>query len=100
MKKNKAVKKTNALSPYAVGQNYFIRTVTQHYTGRLVSVTPNELVLESAAWVADSGRFATALSTGTLNEVEPFPADVQVIVARGAVVDACVWKHKLPDAQK
>jgi hypothetical protein len=85
--------------PYQVGKNYFIRTVTHHLTGQLVKITLKELVLEKAAWIADDGRFHDALKTGILNEVEPFPQDEQVIVGRGALIDAVVWKHELPSAQ-
>ena len=86
--------------PYDVGKNYFIRTVTHHLTGKLVKVTAKELVLEQAAWIADDGRFYDALKTGKLNEVEPFPSDTPVIVGRGALVDAVIWKHELPRDQK
>lgn len=86
--------------PYEVNKNYFIRTVTHHLTGKLVKVTSKELVLEQAAWIADDGRFYDALKTGKLNEVEPFPQDVQVIVGRGALIDAVIWKHALPAEQK
>lgn len=86
--------------PYEVGKNYFIRTVTHHLTGKLVKVTSKELVLESAAWIADDGRFYDALKTGKLNEVEPFPSDTPVIVGRGALIDAVVWTHPLPREQK
>lgn len=89
-----------ASHPYDVGKNYFIRTVTHHLTGRLVKVTAKELVLENAAWIADDGRFHDALKTGKLSEVEPFPQDCQVIVGRGALIDAVVWKHALPTEQK
>lgn len=85
--------------PYQVGKNYFIRTVTHHYTGRLVRVTPKELVLEEAAWIADDGRFHDFLKSGVANEVEPY-LDGEVILGRGAVLDAYVWKHKLPREQK
>ena len=74
-------------SPWEVGKNYLIRTVTMIQTGRLVAVMPQELVLEDAAWIADTGRFADALRTGKFCEVEPFP-DGRVIVGRGAVIDA------------
>ena len=73
--------------PYKVGRVYLIRTVTMIQTGRLVQVTPQELVLEDAAWIADTGRFADALKACEFAEVEPFP-DGQVIVGRGAIVDA------------
>lgn len=78
--------------------NVFIRTVTMAYTGRLVDVTEKELVLEDACWIADTGRFATFLEMGSLNEVEPFPAG-RIIVGRGALIDLCAWKHELPRKQ-
>ena len=85
--------------PWVVGKTYLIRTVTMIQTGRLVAVYDKELVLEDAAWVADTGRFYDALSKGTLNEVEPFP-DGPVIVGRGAISDAAIWSHPLPRKQK
>ena len=85
--------------PYDVGKNYLVRTVTMILTGRLVEVGPQELVLEDAAWIADTERWADALAKGTLREIEPYPTG-RVIVGRGAVVDSCVWQHDLPRAQK
>ena len=85
--------------PWVVGKAYLIRTVTMIQTGRLVAVYDKELVLEEAAWVADTGRFNDALSKGTLNEIEPFP-DGPVIVGRGAICDAAIWSHPLPRKQK
>lgn len=87
-------------SPYQVGKNYFIRTVTHHYTGKLVRVTPKELVLESAAWIADDGRFMQCIRDGKVNEVEPFHDEDEVIVGRGAILDATIWRHALPREQK
>ena len=84
--------------PSHVGKNYFIRTVTHHYTGKLVKVTPKELVLEDAAWIADDGRFMNALKEGKINEIEPFQDDV--VIGRGAVLDATIWRHALPRDQK
>lgn len=81
-----------------IGKAVFIRTVTMHYTGRLVAISADTLVLDDAAWIADSGRFATALATGELVEVEPFPG--RVCVGRGALVDITAWDHALPRAQK
>jgi hypothetical protein len=76
-------------SHWEIGKVYLIRTVTMIDTGRLVAVTPQELVLEDAAWIADTGRFSDAIKAASFNEVEPFP-DGRVIVGRGAVIDACV----------
>ena len=93
-------KSEESVSPYQIGQNYFIRTVTHHYTGKLIRVTAKELVLENAAWIADDGRFMNALRDGTLNEIEPFPDNQEVIIGRGAIIDAVKWSHKLPREQK
>ena len=84
--------------PWEIGKNYLIRTVTMIDTGRLVAVGPTELVLEDAAWVADTGRFSTALQHCDFNEVEPFPAG-RVIIGRGSVIDA-VQILTLPREQK
>jgi hypothetical protein len=79
---------------FQVGKAYFIRTVTHYYTGKLRALTDSEIVLSDAAWIADTGRFSEALKTGKLSEVEPFPDEV--VISRGAFVDACEWTHPLP----
>lgn len=76
--------------PYKVGQPYFIRTVTHHYTGILREVYEHELVLVDAAWIADDGRFNVAVSVAEFNEIEPYPDGKEVVVGRHAIVDACV----------
>ncbi len=77
--------------PWVVGQKYFIRTVTMHLTGELVSVGSKELVLKDAAWIADSGRFNEAIrDIDKCSEVEPF--DKPVIVGRGSIIDATTIK--------
>jgi hypothetical protein len=86
-------------SAWKIGRNYFIRSVTHHYTGCLVSVDDKELVLKDAAWIADDGRFAQAVKTGEFAEVEPYPDGKPVIIGRGAVLDA-VEIPKLPREQK
>lgn len=80
---------TQAVSnPWRVGEIYQIRTVTFIYTGRLVAIHPQELVLVDAAWIADTGRFSDACKTGEYSEIEPFRPGVEVIINRGAIVDA------------
>ena len=74
-----------------IGKNYHIRTVTMAISGKLLKVTQQELLLEDAAWIADSGRFADYLeNTEKANEVEPYPG--KVIIGRGSIVDACEIK--------
>lgn len=85
--------------PYHVGKNYLIRTVTMTYTGKLVSVGPQELVLLDAAWIADSGRWADAVAEGTFSEVEPYPDGAEVVIGRAAILDAVVI-NSIPRSQK
>ena len=78
---------SSEVGPWEIGKKYMVRTVTMIDTGVLVAVTPQELVLEDAAWIADTGRFAQAVKKCEFNEVEPFP-DGRVIIGRGAIIDA------------
>lgn len=93
-----AVQSTSVAGPWEIGKVYLIRTVTMIDTGLLVAVTEHELVLEDAAWIADTGRFADAVEKAEFGEVEPFPAG-RVIVGRGALIDAVKIK-KSPRSQK
>lgn len=90
--------KKKVASPVRVGECVFVRTVTFHYTGRIVALTNQEMVLDEAAWIADSGRWSSALATGTLNEVEPYPGIVSI--SRSAIVDVAPWTHALPRTVK
>lgn len=73
--------------PYKIGQTIVIRTVTMIQVGTLVNVYEQELVLENAAWIADTGRWADFLKGKMPDEVEPF-LDGEVFVGRGALIDA------------
>ena len=84
--------------PIEVGENYFLRTVTLYYTGKLKAVYPDCIVLSDAAWIADTGRFHQFLKDGLVNEVEPFLDDV--IIPLGSVMDMTSWAHALPSSQK
>lgn len=88
-------------SPFELGRSYLIRTVTMTLLGRLKWQGDRELVLESASWIADTGRFHEFVK-GKLSaanvEVEPFTNDV--IVGRGAIVDATLWVGDLPKEAK
>lgn len=80
--------------PYKIGTAYLIRCMTMYYTGRLIEVSNQELVLEDAAWIADTGRYSEALKTGKLNEVEPIIGNV--IIGRGSLGDAVEWPNNIP----
>jgi len=84
--------------PWTVGGKYLIRTVTHYWTGQLVAVGQQELILKNAAWIADTGRFHDCATKATFNEIEPVYGNV--IIGRASVIDAIVWSHPLPQVQK
>jgi len=86
------------MSFFEVGKKYFIRTVTMAHTGLLEGINDKELLLSSAAWIADTGRFHDALKTGVFDEIEPFVNPI--IVNRDAIIDATVFDFELPMIQK
>lgn len=86
-----------SIEPWKIGGKYLIRTVTFYYTGRVVSVSTQEIELEDAAAIYDTGRHADAIKSGELSEVEPIGT---AIVGRGAIVSAEPWEHQLPKEQK
>ena len=73
--------------PFEIGAVYLIRTVTMIDVGRVVAASKQYIVLEDAAWVADTGRFSDALKSCSFNETEPFP-DGHVIINAGSIIDA------------
>jgi hypothetical protein len=85
-------------TPLAVENNVLIRTVTHYFTGKISEINPSHLVLENAAWIADTGRFSDALTSGMLKEVEPFKDPVAIMI--GGIIDATTWSHDLPNKQK
>ncbi len=80
-----------------VGKCFYFRTVTYHLTGRVTKLVGNFLLLEDAAWIADSGRFMNAIKNGELSEVEPVGS---AMINVQTVTDMFPWKHKLPMEQK
>lgn len=91
---------TEVQSPLRVGNVVLIRTVTHYDLGRIAALTRDEVILDDASWVADTGRFGVALETGTLSEVEVSKKCHIVSVSRGAIVDVWDWKHALPTETK
>lgn len=84
--------------PFEIGANYLIRTVTMIDTGRVVAASKQWIILEAAAWIADTGRFADALKKCQFNEVEPFPSG-RVVLNATAIIDA-VKISSVPTSQK
>ena len=87
-------------SPWIVGKKYLIRTVTMIFTGCLVQVAAQELVITDVAWIAETERWADAVRGGSFKEVEPYPDGADVIIGRGSIIDAVVVDWELPRKQK
>ena len=80
--------------PFEIGAVYLIRTVTMIQVGRVVAACKQWVMLEDAAWIADTGRFADALKKWSFNEVEPFPDGI-VGVSCGSIIDFVKGKEVL-----
>jgi predicted CopG family antitoxin len=90
------IKENNSYSDF-IGKSIFFRTVTYHILGRVTKIVGDFFILETASWIADSGRFMNALQSGELSEVEPL-GDWFVNIT--TVTDCGIWKHDLPTKQK
>lgn len=89
--------------PYRVGDKYLIRTVTHYYTGKLEAVHDKELLLSSAAWIADTRRYNRTLRDGFPDDAEIEPirtSNGYCVIGRGAIVDAVIWERDLPMEEK
>jgi len=79
------------------GRKFFFRTVTYHLIGEVSGRIGMILHLKNASWVADSGRFMTAIKDGVLNEIEPVG---DAYLNLNTVTDFFPWRHALPKEQK
>ena len=79
---------------WEIGKNYMIRTVTMIQVGKLVNIDEFEIILQDAAWIAETGRFTDFLLKGMVKEVEPFP-DGNIAIGRGSLIDATKWNFEL-----
>jgi hypothetical protein len=59
-----------------IGKQYIIRSITMIYTGRVMDIRDNEVLLEDAAWIAETARWTNSLTKCEFNEVEPYPNPV------------------------
>jgi hypothetical protein len=64
---------------------YAIRTVTMIYTGRLKAINEQELLIDEAAWIPETERWADFVNTGAHKEAEPYRRPV--VLNRGAILD-------------
>ena len=71
---------------YTIGKVYAFRTITMIYTGRLVAENESCFVLENAAWIPETDRWASFTDTGAHKEAEPYKRPV--ILHKSGMLDA------------
>lgn len=88
-------------SPYdhLMNKNVIVRTVTMIYTGKLIEVYPNELVMVDVSWIPETDRYMQFVSNGDVKECEPYPDNMKVVIGRGALIDAVELQAPLPRTQ-
>lgn len=84
---------------FQIGKCYFVRTVTDYWTGRLEKVHElpgNQLLLQlsEGAWIADTGRLSEMVAGRIDPEESEYVGDVLVAVSAGCAF--LPWPHKLP----
>lgn len=55
------------------------------YTGRLKAINSTELLIDEAAWIPDTERWAEFVATGAHKEAEPYTKPV--VLSRGSLLD-------------
>ena len=75
-----------------VGQCYYVRTLTDHWVGRLAEIGPHTVTLSEASWVADSGRLSVFIATGNADGMEVEPVG---IVGGLNYMSWIPWEHPL-----
>lgn len=68
-----------------IGTPYAIRTVTMIYTGSLIDLNEQELLIDEAAWIPETDRWMEFVSECKVIECEPYTKPV--VINRGAILD-------------
>lgn len=92
--------KQDDFKPFEIGGKYMFRTVTHIVLGRVLGYGEQEILLEDASWIADTGRYHDFLKNGILSNTEVEPYITKTGVGRGAIVDFTLWAHDLPKEQQ
>ena len=71
---------------FEIGKVYAFRTVTMIYTGRVKATNQQEILVDEAAWIPETERWADFAATGAHKEAEPYTKPV--IISRGALLDS------------
>lgn len=82
-----------------VGRNYFVRTVTFAYVGRLIVINEEILRLDRCTWIASTGPYGPFVRTGNSEEQDSYPRDMHINIRRALVIETFEIPWELPDAE-
>lgn len=70
-----------------VGKSYAFRTITMIYTGKVKAISQcgKEILLEKAAWIADTERWHKFVNDLSAKEIEVYSRNV--VICRGSFLD-------------
>jgi hypothetical protein len=86
--------KTKDDLPFEIGGQYFFRTITYFMLGKISGIKGRFIVLESASWIPDTGRFSKFIN-GEIKPDECEPINGRVIISVDAIVDAFDYPYNL-----
>ena len=76
-----------------LGEKVFVRTVTDHWVGRIAGIYgPYTVGLTEAAWIAESGRLHVFVRDG---KAEGMEVEVVGTIKRVQYLAILPWKHEL-----
>ena len=95
--------KTNEECALEAGKNYFIRTVSFFYTGKVREIKGNFVILDDVACILDTGRLSESIKEGKLeelstSEIEPLPNGTGINIA--GITDFSPFGFELPSKVK
>ena len=81
-----------------VGGGVHVRTVTDYYTGRLMLLTEEWIVLDDAGWTAQTGLLGDFIADGWQTGQRPTEHEYvgRVTIPRAVVTALLPWRHDLP----
>lgn len=89
--------------PLGVGAPIFLRTLTNYYLGYYGGDYGEYILIDSAIWVANTGRYGDFMQNGADLDapgLELEAADNTLYVNAKTVVDVCRWRHAMPTADQ
>lgn len=82
-----------------IGETYLFMTLTYYWTGRVVAISPAEVLIDDAAQVFDTGELENCLTKWEVALCQVVPSGVIVSVPRSGTT-TITWSGPLPRKTK